>query len=210
MADDYIQLPADGAGKKQRTQSRTVGANTVHETYAINTDATTGNSARVLNAAPAATDYGLVVRRVDPARTQRTFHGLGFTPAASETLVTLTPVTAFASGSTGTSFAVTSGKTYRLQALFISHRLTSATAQFLRISVRVNTSGAVATTSPIVATAMIPSYLAAAGGGASAWLPLPEGLDIPASAGANVQIGVTHIATGTAAVCDVTLVGYEY
>lgn len=35
MAEDIIQLPTDGAGKKTRTRSRTVGANSVHEPYVL-------------------------------------------------------------------------------------------------------------------------------------------------------------------------------
>lgn len=31
MAEDFVQLPPDSTGKKQRTRSRTIGANVVHE-----------------------------------------------------------------------------------------------------------------------------------------------------------------------------------
>jgi len=35
MAEDIVQLPSDGAGKKTRARSRTVGANTVYEPYIL-------------------------------------------------------------------------------------------------------------------------------------------------------------------------------
>ena len=35
MADDIIQLPTDGSGKKTRTISETIGANTVHSQFVI-------------------------------------------------------------------------------------------------------------------------------------------------------------------------------
>lgn len=208
MADTFIQMPADGTGKKVRAQSRVVGADTVHETYVINTDPTTGNSARVLNAPPAATDYGLVTRRIDPARTQRTLHGIAAASAVAETLFTLTPVTQFVAGSTGTSIAVTAAKTFRIQSITAGLRQGAATATYARVSIRVNPSGAVTTTSPVIASILLPTWLAAIGGGASLPVPIPEGLEVPVGAGA--QIGATHIALATGNFVDVVIQGYEY
>lgn len=208
MADSFIGMPSDGAGKKVRTQTRVVGSDTVHESYVINTDATTGNSARVLNAPPAATEYALAVRRVDPARTQRTLHGIGAASATSETLFTLTPVTQFVTGGTGTSIAVTSGKTFRIQSIFAGFRQGTATAAWARVSVRVNPSGAAIVSSPVIASLLLPTWLAATGGGAMIPIPVPDGLEIPVGSGA--QLAATHISSATGHFVDVVVQGYEY
>ena len=70
MTESYIQLPDDSAntGKKVRSQSRTVGANTVHEHYNILTDITNDTQARIITSAPT-TEAGLVVRNI-PSGTQ--------------------------------------------------------------------------------------------------------------------------------------------
>lgn len=61
MADSYIQMPADSTGKKVDTEQLTVGANTVERERIQVTGAAAAEIARVVNAQPAATDYGLVV-----------------------------------------------------------------------------------------------------------------------------------------------------
>lgn len=63
MSDGYVQVATDGTGKKVDTGEITVGANTVERQRIVNADDTVAAAlARVLNAAPASTDYGLVVR----------------------------------------------------------------------------------------------------------------------------------------------------
>lgn len=208
MADSFIQMPADGTGKKVRTQTRVVGTDTVHESYVINTDETTGNTARVLNAIPAATDYGLLVRRIDPARTPKTFLASGVAGTTTDALLTLTPVTNFVNGTNATTHAVASGKTLRLMGLTISQYTTAATANWTRVFVRCNPSGVVANTSPVVVAGQIPGTAAAANTGATAHLDFPDGIDIPFGSGA--QIGISAISLATTSVITVSLVGYEY
>lgn len=208
MADDYIQLNTDGAGKKVRTQTRTVNSQTVHESYVINTDATTGNSARVLNAIPASTDYGIVVRRVDPPRTQRTFYATAVAATTTEGLITLSNVLGFATATTGTSHAITSGKTFRIQSIFAGHRMSTAAAHYSRISLRVNPTGAVTTSSPIIAIGLLPATAALAQTGHLTSIPIPDGLDVPVGSGA--QIGVSQISSLAGTLIDVVIQGYEY
>ena len=66
MADAIIQLPDDASntGKKVRTQTRIVGANTVHEHYTILQDASGDTQPRVLTDLPAAGTPGLVTRNI--------------------------------------------------------------------------------------------------------------------------------------------------
>lgn len=62
MADDIVQLPSDGTGKKLDTESLTVGANTVHRERNQIAGATDVAIAVVTNTTPGGSDYGLVVR----------------------------------------------------------------------------------------------------------------------------------------------------
>lgn len=66
MADGFIQLPDDASntGKKVRTQSRAIGANTVHEHYTAVSDVSGDVQARVLTGVPSQGDPGVVVRQV--------------------------------------------------------------------------------------------------------------------------------------------------
>lgn len=67
MADSFISVPdidLETPIKKARTNTRVVGAETVHEHYHIITDETNDTQARVLAVDPISTDAGLVVRNL--------------------------------------------------------------------------------------------------------------------------------------------------
>lgn len=207
MADDFIQMNPDGSGKKIRTQNRTVGANTVHEQYTITTDETTGNTARVLNTAPAATDYGLVVRPAPPLRTQRTLYIQSQTPSATgPALYTTSSVLNFATATTGTTFTVTSGKTFRVMAMTVTQYNSTTTAGWARMLLVVNTGGTATATSPIAAQLTATSAAAVANVGECAVVAFPEGIDIPSAASFAVPVTVS----ATTARFDIALFGYEY
>jgi hypothetical protein len=63
MADAVVQLPPDSSGKMLDQESLTVGANTVHRQRQQIAGALAAEIARVMNSAPAGTEYGLVVRQ---------------------------------------------------------------------------------------------------------------------------------------------------
>src|SRR5215212_4884348 len=91
------------------------GSDLFHDQYSILTDESTGNTARVLNANPASTDYGLTTRPIPVARTQRTLYAFSFAPTTADSaLLTFNSVLGFAAASSGTAFTVTSGKTFRI------------------------------------------------------------------------------------------------
>ena len=66
MANAYVQLPDDSAntGKKVRTNSRTVGADSVHEHYNAIIDPTGDITVRVRDVAPTGNEPGLVTRPI--------------------------------------------------------------------------------------------------------------------------------------------------
>ena len=208
MADNYVQLQPDSTGKKMRTQDRTVNAQSVHEQYTIICDETTGSAAKVTNAVPGSTDYGQVVRVVQPARTQRTIYvqATAANSVTTEALITASNVLGFATATTGTTFTVTSGKTFYIQSVIVGFALSTAAAAWGRINLRVNTGGTATATSPIAATVTVPtqSTAAIAGGGFGA-ATFPDGLALPAGA----SFGVSHIASATTGILNFTIVGYE-
>ena len=129
----------------------------------------------------------------------------------TETAITLTRSSANAATTTGTSFILTSGKRFRIEAIMFATRgHATATAQTTTFNFRVNTAGAVGTTS----TPLELSVRSATPATASAWdrviVPIPDGWEILGDG--TIQFGVTAAATYTtnAPTWDVTIVGFEY
>ena len=215
MADNYVQLRAEGSGKKKRTQTHTVNSQEVHSDYAIVTDEATDVQSRVLNAEPGVSDYGQVVRVASHHLTNRVYKHwqvIGLTGNTTEALQTLTPVTGFTADSTASTFIVTSGKTLCIQNLTVMNRSDAATAFWVRANLRVNTGGTVTASSPIAHSVTLPyrSVAAAAANFGSfdeGWIP--GGLWVPAGA----SYGISFVsASGTAArlKCDIYMYGYEF
>ena len=128
----------------------------------------------------------------------------------TETAITLTKSANVAATSTGTSFTVTNGKTFRIQSITFGARgHSTATIQSTIFSIR-TTGGAVGTSS----TPVILQVRCATPATASAWdrvtIPFEDGMDIVGDG--TQQWGVTAAATFTtnAPTWDVYIVGYEY
>lgn len=66
MANSFIQLPADGAGKKLDTEQLTVGANTVERQRDRIAGAGADDLAVVTDGDPSASDHGVVTREAGP------------------------------------------------------------------------------------------------------------------------------------------------
>jgi hypothetical protein len=129
----------------------------------------------------------------------------------TETAITLTKSSGTSATSTGTSFVVTSGKRYRIESITVATRgHSTATIQTTTFKLRVNTAGAVTTSS----TPVVFSARSATPATASAWdrfqLPIPDGFEIAGDG--TLQIGITAAATYTtnAPTWDVAIIGYEY
>jgi len=129
----------------------------------------------------------------------------------TETAITLTKASGTSATSTGTSFVITSGKRYRIQQLLVSavgHA--TGTTQATTFAFRINTAGAVTTTStPVVwkgrvqtpATSLAYQQIS---------FPIPDGYEILGDG--TLQFGITANAvfTTNAPTWDVTIVGFEY
>ena len=165
-------------------------------------------------AAPSGTPYALLSQQYHNAG--RTNVHFWATAAAAGTTTTETAITLTKSGSPGAatssaaSFVVTSGKRFRIiRAVFGSRGHLTQTAQITNFTIRVNTGGAVTTTSNAwmtVGTATPATSLA--------WdradLGVDEGMEVVGDG--TLQIGITANATYTtnAPTWYVSIVGFEY
>jgi len=128
-----------------------------------------------------------------------------------ETAITLTKSSGTSATSSAVSFAPTSGKRFHIEAIrFAARGHDTATKQSTIFSLRVNTAGAVVTTStPIILQVRVPTE-AVANQLASIVVPIGHGIEITGDG--TLEWGVTAAATYTtnAPTWDVTIIGFEY
>ncbi len=142
----------------------------------------------------------------DSGRVSKVLSAFKFTPATTEAMVTLTPISGGVAGATGTSFAVTAGKTWRLQSMMVVVEDSSTTAVGVAVYLRINASGAAIVTSPLiaaVAAALDGTQIARQA--TSNQVTFSDGLEISGA----MQIGISQQGVATAD-ATVVLVGYEY
>jgi hypothetical protein len=145
----------------------------------------------------------------DNARTQfAAATGIGgVTCVTTEALLSMVPVRAGVAGAGATSIQATSGKTLRLTAIVFGTRSTSAAVISGRCALRMNPSGAVTASSPILAIASTTQQAAAlAEAGDTCVVPLPDGIEISGTQ----QVGLSQVCSATTGVVYATLIGFEY
>ena len=131
----------------------------------------------------------------------------GVTCVSTEALLSLVPTKAGVASGANTTLAVTPGKTLRVTGIAAGIRSTAATVLSGRVALRMNPSGAVTATSPIIAILSMTQQAAAlAEAGDTCVLPLPDGLEF---SGTN-QIGLTQVCSGVGGVVYASIVGFEY
>jgi hypothetical protein len=128
-----------------------------------------------------------------------------FTAATTEALVTLTPISDGTAGGTATTFAITAGKRFRIQAINVTTRNAGAAGQGVVVNLRMTNTGAVTATSPLVATAAAGTQLTIANVTATGSATIPDGLELSGT----MQFGISQVGSATAN-NTVTLIGYEY
>lgn len=166
-------------------------------------------------AAPSGTPYYLAIQKAqDAGRTAVVYYATAAAAGTTttETAITLTKSSGTSATSTGTSFVVTSGKRFRIAQLTVATRgHATATIQTTTFSLRINTAGAVTTTSTPVALQVRSATPATASAWDRAFFDLGgDGYEILGDG--TLQFGVTAAATYTtnAPTWDVTIIGYEY
>lgn len=137
--------------------------------------------------------------------------GVASGTTGTETAITLTKATDTGATSNAATFAIAAGKTFRITSIvFASRGNVTATAQVTTFSIRVNTAGAVTTTStPIVLQARTATPATALAYDRVTFEPR-DGYEIAGSA--TLQFGVTANAVfvTNAPTWDVTIIGQLY
>jgi hypothetical protein len=141
----------------------------------------------------------------DAGRVVKVFTASAVTGVTTETMVTLTPLSDFTAGSTGTSFAVTAGKRLRIQSFIFTIRSTTNAVVGGLARLRVSDTGTVTTSTSVIAAEG--NYTSNVSGQASSQnVVFPDGLELSGT----MQLGVSQLCSGTTAQIDVSVIGYEY
>lgn len=130
----------------------------------------------------------------------------GVTAVTTEALLSLNISRDGAATAAATSHAVTSGKRWRVLGITAGLISTSAAVLSGRVSLRMNPSGAVTATSPIIATLAIPSGAALAQAGGNVTLMIPGGIEFSGT----MQIGLSQVCSAATGTVWASLIGYEY
>jgi hypothetical protein len=127
------------------------------------------------------------------------------TGVTTEALLTLTPVRTVTAGSASTSLAVTSGKTLRIQAIYVNVKSTTAAVESVVCHVRMN-STTVTATSQLFFSCGVSTLAATSGTNNGECFIIPDGFEISST----TQFGISQLASSVSCTIDVTLVGFEY
>jgi len=128
-----------------------------------------------------------------------------FTAAAAEALVSLTPISDGTPGAAATSFGVTAGKRFRIQAILLTCFNVTAAIHACQVNLRIAPSGAITTATPIHGTVAATTAAATINLAASQAQSFPDGLELSGT----MQFGISQIGIALAGQ-TVVLVGYEY
>lgn len=164
-----------------------------------------GNSAGVTAKGTQATNALAVQELKDSGRVAFFAVANALAGVTTEALVTLTPIRTVTAGATGTSLAVTAGKTMHLQTLVLTVRNTSTVQSSAVIRVRM-LAGTVLVGSQEFFSVACTVGDAVTGGVASTSLILPDGVEISGT----TQIGITQLASATTCTLEISLIGFEY
>lgn len=140
----------------------------------------------------------------DSGRVIKTFSA-SFTAAVAEAMITLTPSSDGTGGATNTTFTVTAGKRFRIQAIMLTCFNTTAAIHACQVNLRMSASGAVTTASQIVGTVAANTSAATANFANSQGQTFQEGLELSGT----MQFGISQIGIALAGQ-TVVLMGYEY
>lgn len=131
----------------------------------------------------------------------------GVQTVTSEALLSLNVSRNGAATSPGTSISVTSGKRLRIIGVTAGVISTSAAVISCRVALRMNPSGAVTTTSPILAILPMSQQAAAlAQAGNECALMFSEAIEVSGT----MQVGLSQVASATTGTVWASLIAYEY
>jgi hypothetical protein len=149
----------------------------------------------------------------DSGRTAITFSATGVVAGTSgtETAITLTKSAGTAATTTGVSFVVTSGKTFRITSINVASRgNVTATAQKTTFNLRLNTGGAVVVTSTPVLMSLVSATPATALVYDRFQTTIPDGFEIAGNGTTQIGLTANTIFVTNGPTWDVLIVGFEY
>jgi hypothetical protein len=123
----------------------------------------------------------------------------------TEALLTLTPVRTVTAGTAATTLTVTSGKTLRIQAIYVNVKTTAAAVGSVVCHVRM-AAGAVTATSQLFFSCGVSTLAATSGTNNGECFDIPDGFEISGT----TQFGITQLASSASCTIDVTVLGFEY
>ena len=158
--------------------------------------------------------YALPVQQMhNSGRSARTIFLDTFAVAATtETLNTMSTSTDNGTVTTGTSFNVTAGKRFRIQAMNVGlHTITgNTTAAAVIVRIRANNAGTALVSSPIQLVVPIPG-VAGVNAASNVQVAIPDGWEFVGGAGIGVTTTCASFVTTTAAPkVDISIIGFEY
>jgi hypothetical protein len=134
----------------------------------------------------------------------------GVIPAATEALATLAQCQrGFVGLASASSFALTAGRIFRIQAFTLGVRCSTTTAVTATAVIRFNPTGAVTATSPVVATLTVSTPAAIANEGSQMTISFPDGKDLPAGVTPG-QVGVSLLGSTATGLAVISVEGFEY
>jgi len=128
-----------------------------------------------------------------------------------EAALTLTKSAGTAANTSAVSFVVTSGKRYRITSIVAAVVGNAvATSDTVVFSLRLNTAGAVTTSSTPIVLAFRAATPATAGAQQAVAIEIPEGLEILGDGTLQIGATVNAVYTANAPTVDLAIIGYEY
>lgn len=158
--------------------------------------------------------YSTVVEKKDSGRVPKTITLDSFAiVATTETLHTMSFSSANGTLTTGTSYNVTAGKTFRVQSIMIGQHTIAGntTAVNVLVRMRANNAGAAVVGSPLQLIVPLQGIAAANSAAPIVFADIPDGWEFPGGSGIGFTSTCAGFVTTTAAPkLDITLIGYEY
>lgn len=189
--------------------AQVVGSQAVGNSVATSNPVVTGGADRSNNAQRLYVDANGSTREAkDVGRQVVIASATAVAGTTADTIFTLSVSTAFTNGTSGTSFGIPAGKTFRIQSLSCTWIDTAALTASGRCRLRVQSSGACTAASPLVAQTAVENNsggFAAIRDSQEHNVPIPDGLELSGTQ----TFCISHI-DANAATVDVVLMGYQY
>lgn len=147
-----------------------------------------------------------VMRSIDASRVNISIKFNSAVAPAADTICSCVKNTDGADAGAATTFAVTSGKRFRVLGMTVTCRTTTAATPWALATIRMNPSGAAVVGSPIVHRLGVGGTAAVIGNTAADTLYFTEGWEISGTQ----QIAITFANNVATNVTDIVLFGYEY